>query len=104
MRARRRLLMVDSPRRASYLGWAMLAMTALLVNAFFDGTIESPQVGVWVWSIFGLGAAIALEANLREWQRRREGGGEIAREGGGSNPLDMSLRQMKRASRRQRRS
>ena len=90
-RARARLRMVDSPMRAAYLGWAMLAMTALLLNAFFDGTIEGPQVGVWAWTIFGLGAAVALEANMREWQRRREGSREIAREGGGSNPLDLPL-------------
>ena len=102
-RARSRLRMVDSPRRAAYLGWAMLAAFAILVNSLFDGTLEGPQAAVWLWSIFGLGAAIAMETNLREWQRRREGTGEIAREGGETNPLDLSLRQLKRAAKRTRR-
>jgi len=102
-KARSRLRMIDSPMRAAYLGWAMLAMTAILLNAFFDGTLEGPQVGVWAWSIFGLGAAIAMETNMREWQRRRTGAAEISREGGGSNPLDMSLRQLKRATKARRR-
>lgn len=102
-RARARLRMVDSPRRAAYLGWAMLAAFAILVNSLFDGTLEGPQVGVWLWTIFGLGAAIAMETNLREWQRRRVGAGEIAREGGETNPLEMSLGKMRRASQRSRR-
>ncbi len=99
-RARARLRMVDSPRRAAYLGWAMLAAFAILVNSFFDGTLEGPQVGVWLWAIFGLGAGLAMDANLREWQRRRTGAGDIAREGGETNPLELSLRQLKRASKR----
>jgi O-antigen ligase len=102
-RARARLRMVDSPRRAAYLGWAMLAVTAILVNAIFDGTLEGPQVAVWMWSIVGLGTAIALEANVREWQRRRggyEGGRDIAREGGEENPLELSLRRLKKAPKR----
>jgi O-antigen ligase len=102
-RARARLRMVDSPRRAAYLGWAMLAAFAILINSFFDGTVEGPQVGVWLWAIVGLGSAIAMETNLREWQRRRAGTGDIAREGGETNPLEMSLWKMKRASRRARR-
>lgn len=101
-RARARLRMVDSPRRAAFLGWALLAATAMLVNAFFDGTLEGPQVGVWLWAVYGLGAAVAMETNIREWQRRQAGAGEIAREGGGSNPLELSLRQLKRASKRSR--
>ncbi len=99
-RARARLRMVDSPRRAAYLGWAMLAAFAMLLNSFFDGTLEGPQVGVWLWSIFGLGAAIAMETNLREWQRRRVGAAGIIREGGETNPLELSLRQLKRKSKR----
>lgn len=101
-RARARLRMVDSPRRAAFLSWAMLGALALLVNSFFDGTLEGPQAATWLWSIFGLGAAVAMETNIREWQRRRAGVREVVREGGGSNRSDMSLRQLKRASRRAR--
>ncbi|MBT8240572.1 MAG: O-antigen ligase family protein [Acidimicrobiia bacterium] len=103
-RARSRLRMVDSPRRAAWLGWAMLAATAMLTNAFFDGTLEGPQVAVWLWSVFGLGAAIAMETNIREWRRRRTGGADIVREGGGANPLEMDVRQLKKASKKARRS
>ena len=102
-RARSRLRMVDSPRRAAFLGWSMLAAAAMLMNAFFDGTLEGPQAAVWLWSVFGLGAAIAMETNIREWRRRRTGAGEIAREGGGENPLEMSMRQLRKASKRARR-
>lgn len=101
-RARARLRMVDSPRRAAFLGWAMLAATAMLVNAFFDGTLEGPQAAVWLWAVFGLGAAIAMETNMREWRRRRTGTGEITREGGEDNPLEMTMGQLKRAAKRNR--
>jgi O-antigen ligase len=103
-RARARLRMVDSPRRAAYLGWAMLAAFAILVNSFFDGTLESPQVAVWLWSIYGLGAAIAMETNIHEWQRRRAGVRELAREGGGSNPLEIGLGRLRRGRTRSRRT
>jgi hypothetical protein len=83
-RARARLRLVDSPRRAAYLGWAMLAALAIHLNSLFDGTLEAPQIGLWLWAIFGLGAAVALDINLREWQRRRAGAGEIIREGRGT--------------------
>lgn len=99
-RARSRLRMVDSPRRAAWLGWAMLAATAILINAFFDGTLEGPQVAVWLWSIYGIGAAIAMETNIREWQRRRAGVRQLAREGGGSNPLEVGLNRVRRGVRR----
>ncbi len=102
-RARARLRMVDSPRRAAFLGWAMLATAAMLINAFFDGTLEGPQAAVWLWAVFGLGAAIAMETNMREWRRRRAGAGEITREGGEDNPLELTMAQLKRASHRTRR-
>ena len=102
-RARSRLRMVDSPRRAAYLSWAMLAAAAMLINAFFDGTLEGPQAAVWLWAVFGLGAAIAMETNMREWRRRRAGAGEITREGGEDNPLELTMGQLKRASKRSRR-
>ena len=59
-------------------------------------------MGVWLWAVFGLGAAVAMETNIREWQRRQVGAEDITREGGGANPLELSLRQLKRASKRSR--
>ena len=38
----------------------IVGMTAHLINAYFDPTIEGPFVGIWVWVLFGLGAAIAV--------------------------------------------
>jgi len=32
----------------------------ILVNAFFDPTVEGPQVGFWLWFVFGTGAALQL--------------------------------------------
>lgn len=98
-RARARLRLADSPRRAAFLSWAMLAALGILVNSLFDGTLEGPQVAIWMWSVFGLGSAIALETNIREWRRRRAGVRDLTREGGQDHPLDMSLRRLKRASR-----
>ena len=72
------------------------------MNAVFDGSLEGPQAGVWLWAVFGLGVAIAMETNMREWRRRRAGADEITREGGGENPLELSMGQLKRASRKTR--
>jgi len=38
----------------------MVGMVAHLINAYFDPTIEGPFVGIWVWVLFGLGAAVAV--------------------------------------------
>jgi hypothetical protein len=38
----------------------LVGMIAHLINAYFDPTIEGPFVGIWVWFLFGLGAAIAV--------------------------------------------
>lgn len=70
-RARRQYLEIGEGKRASLSLWLMLAMTTILVNAFFDPTIEGPQVGVWTWTLFGMGAVLGLGArNLRGSRRR----------------------------------
>jgi hypothetical protein len=38
----------------------VVSAAAILVNAIFDPTIEGPQVGLVLWTIFGLGAALPL--------------------------------------------
>ncbi len=38
----------------------IVGMIAHLINAYFDPTIEGPFVGIWVWVLFGLGAAISV--------------------------------------------
>jgi O-antigen ligase len=36
------------------------AVAGILVNAFFDPTLESPMAAVWLWSVIGLGMAVVL--------------------------------------------
>ena len=62
VRARRQFRELGEDRRAALSLWLMLAMTALLVNAFFDPTIEGPYVGIPLWSLFGVGAVLGMGA------------------------------------------
>ncbi len=48
--------------RAMQALWLALAALAILVNAFFDPTVEGPQVGIWLWSLFGIGAYLGMLA------------------------------------------
>ncbi len=48
------------PERAMQALWLALAALAILVNAFFDPTVEGPQVGIWLWSLFGIGAYLGM--------------------------------------------
>lgn len=36
----------------------MVGVAAILVNAYFDPTLESPQVAIWLWTLVGLGVGI----------------------------------------------
>lgn len=35
--------------------WAIVGVSAILVNAIFDPTLEGPQVAFWLWTLFGVG-------------------------------------------------
>jgi O-antigen ligase len=37
----------------------LVGVTAILVNAYFDPTLESPQAALWLWTLVGLGVALA---------------------------------------------
>jgi len=71
IRARRQFRELGEDRRASLSLWLMLAMTGILVNAFFDPTLEGPQVGVWLWTLFGVGAVLGIGARSVGSRRRR---------------------------------
>jgi O-antigen ligase len=46
----------------------VVAVVMILVNGYFDPTLESPPVAVWLWTIVGIGfglAAIARRATVR---------------------------------------
>ena len=40
--------------------WLLVAALMMLLNAIFDPTLEGPQVGLWLWCVFGIGAAMLL--------------------------------------------
>ncbi|MEE9228101.1 MAG: hypothetical protein V3U47_03945, partial [Acidimicrobiia bacterium] len=70
-RSRRLYIELGEARRANLSTWVMLAMTGILLNAFFDPTIEGPQVGVWAWTLFGMGAVLGLGARASRSPRKR---------------------------------
>ena len=57
---RSRLARQRRPNEAGLIGLPLVAAAMILVNAFFDPSIEGPQVGFWLWFVFGLGAALQL--------------------------------------------
>jgi O-antigen ligase len=40
--------------------WLVVSATMILLNAIFDPTLEGPQVAIWLWMLFGIGAALPL--------------------------------------------
>lgn len=84
LRARRSFRELGDDRRAALAVWLVLAMTAELVVAFFDPTLEGPQVGILTWTLFGMGAALGLGARSvsprrRSRQRANRHGGDVDR-------------------------
>jgi len=59
LRARWRLRRRGYALGAGLVGVAIVGVTAILVNAYFDPTIESPQVALWLWTLVGLTLGLA---------------------------------------------
>lgn len=57
---RQRLLRKGRQAEAAMGAWLVAAAAMILTNAFFDPTLEGPQVAVWLWVLFGLGAALPV--------------------------------------------
>jgi hypothetical protein len=57
---RTRLARLGRQPEAGVVAVLLIGAGMMLVNAFFDPTLEGPQVGVWLWFFFGLGAALLL--------------------------------------------
>ncbi|NNC91498.1 MAG: O-antigen ligase family protein [Acidimicrobiia bacterium] len=75
VRARRQFLELGEERRAGLALWLMLGVSGILINAFFDPTLEGPQVGILLWLLFGAGAVLGIGARSlggRRRVRRRE--------------------------------
>jgi hypothetical protein len=45
---------------AGVVAWLLVSAVMMLFNAIFDPTLEGPQVGLWLWCFFGIGAGLLL--------------------------------------------
>lgn len=55
---RGRLLARGRRSEAGIIVWLLVSATAILVNAFFDPSLEGPQVAWWLWALVGFGIAM----------------------------------------------
>jgi O-antigen ligase len=67
-RARKRFKAVGEEEKAGFLAWCMVAALTILINGVFDPSLEGPQAAAWIWSIFGLGAVVAVEGTVNRWR------------------------------------
>jgi len=51
-----------SPESRGLVKVCMVGVAAILINAYFDPTLESPQVAIWLWTLAGLGLGIATRS------------------------------------------
>jgi hypothetical protein len=58
LRVRRAAQLRGDSQRAGLAGWLIAAVIMILVNAIFDPTLEGPQVAIWTWALFGIGAVL----------------------------------------------
>lgn len=57
----------DEQWRRSLIEWSLVSVLAILVNSFFDPTLEGAQVAALCWTLFAVGA-IAANNRLWTWQ------------------------------------
>jgi hypothetical protein len=55
LRTRARLRKLGLAFEMGLIGVCIAGVTAILVNAYFDPTLESPQVAIWLWTLVGVG-------------------------------------------------
>lgn len=70
-KARQRFRFVGEDQKAGFLSWVMVGALAFLINGVFDPSLEGPQAAVWLWSLVGIGAAIAVDGTTVRWRHRR---------------------------------
>lgn len=61
LRGHRRVRLRGEHVRSGLIAVVLTGVTALHVNAYFDPTFESPQVALWLWVLYGLGVALAVD-------------------------------------------
>jgi O-antigen ligase len=49
--------------RANLAAVLVSAIVTILVNAIFDPALEGPQVAIWAWTLFGIGATLGVHAS-----------------------------------------
>jgi hypothetical protein len=59
VRTRRRMPGLRNLRRG-LIDVCMAGVVGMLVNAYFDPSLESPQVALWLWTLVGLGIGLAM--------------------------------------------
>jgi O-Antigen ligase len=59
LRARLRMKAIGRYFEAAVIEVCIVGVTGILVNAYFDPTLESPQVAIWLWTIVGLSVGLA---------------------------------------------
>jgi hypothetical protein len=59
LRARLRMKAIGRYFEAAVIEVCIVGVTGLLVNAYFNPTLESPQVAIWLWTIVGLSVGLA---------------------------------------------
>lgn len=64
--SRRHLLRIGYGSAADLALLAMVGVLMLLLQGAFDEIVEGPHMGIWLWSLFGLGAAISIMADRLE--------------------------------------
>jgi O-antigen ligase len=64
LRSRHRLRSSSQRFTRGLMSFAIAGVVAILVNAYFDPTLESPQVAIWLWSLFGLGLGLVARERL----------------------------------------
>jgi O-Antigen ligase len=59
LRARSRLKFLGRYFDATVIEVCIVGVSSILVNAYFDPTLESPQVAIWLWTLVGLTVGLA---------------------------------------------
>jgi hypothetical protein len=63
-RSRHRMQAKSERFARGMMSFTIVGVVAILVNAYFDPTLESAQVALWLWSLFGLGLGLVAREKL----------------------------------------
>jgi hypothetical protein len=62
LRARSKFRAVGRRFETSLVEVCVVGVSAILINAYFDPTLESPQVAIWLWTLVGVTLGLAALA------------------------------------------